>query len=186
MLDLLPEYRGVILYSSLKSFLIAALKTPKRRQWLRSVAGQMDNAIRTVLPVTQTRATLSDAKLAAALWIAQIDRYHRVLKTHRHLATLESDHLFEHTEDTLSRVANLFEIDISKDEVTALVKGDLFSRHAKIPSVAYSANTRKSEQSMIANLLKAELQEGVAYGEDLLHRHNIPAQLPYSLFKAEY
>lgn len=184
MLDLLPEYRGVILYSSLESFLIAALKVPKRRQWLRGVAGQMYNGISTVLPaVTQSPGVLSDAKLAAALWIAQIDRYHRILKTHDHLAALESERLFEHPEDTLSRVANLFEIDISKNEITAIVKGDLFSRHAKIPSIAYSADARKAEQDSVANLLKTELREGMDWGAALLERCSISPELPCRLFK---
>jgi len=183
VLDLLPNYRVIILYSTLENFLISALKSPDRRKWLRTVANEMFGRLQFMFDTAgDVPKSMTDSRLAAALWAGQIHAYQRLLQCYRNVAVLESSQLFEQTEDALRRAAGFFEIDFSRADASRIAKSDLFQRYSKNPGRKYDDEARKSEQARVRRDMQSEIEEGLSWGDALLERFKITPRLSNALF----
>jgi len=182
VLDLLPNYRVIILYPTLENFLISALKSPDRRKWLRTVANEMSNRLQFMFSTGgEVPKTTTDSMLAAALWVGQIHAYQHLLQCYRNVAVLKSSQLFEQTEDALRSAASFFGIDFSRADALRIAKSDLFQRYSKDPGRKYDDEARKSEQARVRRDMQSEINEGQSWGDALMERFNITPQLSNAL-----
>ena len=182
VLDLLPNYRVIILYSTLENFLISALKSPDRRKWLRAVANEMSSRLQFMFDTAgEVQKSMTDCKLAAALWAGQIHAYQRLIRCYSNVAVLESSQLFEQTEDALRRAAGFFEIDFSRADASRIAKSDLFQRYSKNPGRVYDDEARKSEQARVRRDMQSDISEGQSWGDALMDRFKITPQLSNTL-----
>ena len=178
MLQRLPRPRGIILYSDLRSFLISALKSPQRRQWVIQVSAEMAGAIGSMDALSGIgTADLPLAKVAALLWIAQYFKYVDVLEAHENFRSLKSTVFYENPRGTLAAAFEHFETTMTGQEIDNIVGGELFKRYSKDPRVHYSAEIRKADEQRLEKELHEELQQALDWGDSLLDQYGMSGSL---------
>lgn len=174
LLEMLPDFRGVLLFSDLESFLVSALKSSERRRWIHRVSNELSGAIESMLGWQITECnSVSIPKAAASLWLAQMRKYHDASNHFEGLKGLSSDQFFRHPRETLARAAMHFGVDLSSSELDDIVCGDLFVRYSKNPNVEYNSETRQSEFDYMKKLHALDVSEGMQWAEELMEEHNI-------------
>lgn len=173
---------GILLYSSLWTYLVSALKSAERRQWIGNVLNEMSAAINSIeVLATVDLDALSTARAAGCVWLAQMHQFMGILDIHDELRTLDCEQFFEHPLETLLAACDFFGLDTTDDAVRNVIAGALFSEHAKFPGRRYDAATRRADLEFQAQALSDEISEGMAWANGFLEPLRIPAVLPNAL-----
>ncbi|MES2059289.1 MAG: hypothetical protein V4564_25330 [Pseudomonadota bacterium] len=151
-----PEARAIMLYLPLRGYLLAILRNDNHRTWLRNVTSQL-------APYLGDLSQLSDAELAAALWLAQVDGFTKALGRMPHARTLDAETFFAEPSVVLKAATRHFGIPISDAIVDTTVAGPLFATYSKNPSLPFDNAARIARRAEVEQAIAAELDVAEAW-----------------------
>jgi hypothetical protein len=165
LLDRDSNSKAVFVTIGLKEFLLVLLKSAERRQWLR---GRLVKARRDAAFVVELAefdpVRMSDAEGGAFLWAlnealrAQLCSFNR-----SRVLTLPGEEISEAPEGAVLAVANHFGLPVSRGLPKNIFSDATAARHAKDPSRAYDARSRRKELKTLQKQIGAEADRGVAW-----------------------
>ena len=147
-----PQARALLLYCALPDYLLAILRTPQHRAWLRGVTGQLAGPLGNL-------TGLSDGELGAALWQAQMQRFAAALALLPGARSLDAERFFARPAPVLQAAAQLFELPASAAGIEAVAGGALFRTYSKNPAAAFDNATRLARRRSLASELAPEIAE---------------------------
>lgn len=166
IMQLSPQVRGVLLYSTIEDYLAAALKSSQRRLWAQHVVRELAPRIRALDGFASLQLeTLTAAQSIAVLWLAQIQCYQAALQQNSALNTLWCEDLYQHPAAALQACAGELNLDFSEADISRIVASELFTRHAKLPEQQYSEQQRRQELQSLHDKYKAEIEQVLAWCE---------------------
>ena len=182
LMQLNPNSCGILLYAPLRGYLLSVLKSPQHQQWVSSVVRELAGGIKRIeLLAEVVSETLSPAKAAACLWLAQMLNYRQMVESTDRVRTLDCEILFDRPADTLAAAFALFGVELAAEEIRNIVSGDLFSHHAKLPGFRFDNMARKAELDQLADTLGDQIKEGTAWVSEVMAPQDVPEELPNPL-----
>ncbi len=178
LLDITPSQPSIVLYFPLEHYLLAVLRSPNHKKWVASVVTEMQHEIKKRAPLDKK---LSIAQAAAALWWAQIKTFHEVMLTHPTVASLNAEDLFDTPERALGGAFNHMQVEHTDEEICGIVRGDLFSKYSKNPSVDFNNASRLARRAALKDSLVREIEEARSWIANATAADPLPARLGRSL-----
>jgi len=182
----MPRTGGVLLlYSSLKYFLVSILKKGEAgRAFVRQLFAvlRMDSAgTRSLDPEALSR--LTDLQIATFTWYVQMDNYQRLLERHpqRHIATLDCDRFLAEPLETLVKLCAFFGIDADRDGLAQVVAGPVFAKSSKNTADDYDAAVREAEYQQVLEENREAVEAMLSWSERLRPEGAISLPLPRAL-----
>lgn len=164
VLDLSSESKSIFLYSSLETFLLQALKSPKRRQWVARLMVELNGVLSQVkLRSYCDLSSLPTARAAAFLWFAQILQMNRALHNYPNSCSLDCAAFYQSPLAVLRATYDFLDIKVDNNHLNQLIEGPLFTHHSKVPAIAYSEQDRRREADQLQKLLRVELDDAIAW-----------------------
>lgn len=151
-----PAARAIMLYCALPDYLLAILRSDNHRTWLRTITTQFASHLGDL-------AGRSDAELAAALWLAQTQRFASALAAMPQARSLDAEDFFARPAETLAAAARLLGIPATVGAIDALVSGPLFATYSKNPSVAFDNAARIARRNSLRASLAGEIDAARAW-----------------------
>jgi hypothetical protein len=177
-----PDSRALFIYCRPQDFLIAALKSAERRQWvarlLKELAGSI--SLDTDIPV-EVLHRLTPATGAACLWQVQVQRFMVMLNQLTHTRSLDCESFFNSPEKELKNILNYFCHETTDAEISQIVHSDLFVSHAKAPRIKYDNSSRKADRNNLLITLEDEINEGMSWLNEYSSDHKVVSSLPSPL-----
>jgi hypothetical protein len=171
LMDVAAGNRGILLFAGLDRYLLSVLKTPRHRQWVVNVLGQLAGGVGATAPLTpEDLAGLTAPRAAACLWVAQHARFAAALAADDRLRSLDCEDLFARPGAVLTAAARHFGLALTAEEAAAIAGGELFRRHAKDPERPFDPAAREAELAGLERAMGAELADARAWAQDLLAR----------------
>lgn len=152
------QANAIFLHMDLPDYLLAVLRSPDHRAWVRNVTAQL-------APALGDPDGLSDAERAAALWRAQMRAFAGAMALMPHARSLESEALFTTPAAVLRAAADHLAVAMTDEQVRGIVGGALFSRHAKRPDVPFDNAMRIERRAALAHDMAAEIAAATAWVE---------------------
>ncbi len=152
------EAAAILLYLPLRDYLLAILRSDNHRNWLRNVTGLM-------APHLGDLSALSDAERAAALWLAQIDRFAQTLGALPNARALDAERFFTDPLPVLTAAATQLGIPLSRTTLEQTVVGPLFATYSKNPQVAFDNAARLARRAELERAIGPELDAASAWIE---------------------
>ena len=150
--------RAVFLYSGLREYLLAVLRTPQHRNWVSNVTSQLSPHFGDLSPLT-------DAQRAAALWYFQMRAFAKAMAMIPGAASLDSEQLFAQPHEALTAAATHLHVPIPAAQINDIVAGPIFNTYAKRPDIAFDNDTREARRNQLEREIASELVEGVEWVE---------------------
>ncbi len=147
-----PAAPAVFLHLSLSDYLLAILRSDNHRAWLRGVTQQLAVHLGEI-------ENLTDAKLAAALWLAMMRRFADAIDVMPNARSLDAEHFFSDPRQALEKVAKLYGMAATPAALDAVVSGPLFSTYSKNPAHAFDNAARLERRAAMAEVLGDEIAE---------------------------
>lgn len=151
-----PEAKGLLLHFAWDDYLAAILRSDQHRSWVRNVTAELAPAMAIEVGALDG---LSDAELAAALWLAQMRIYARALDRWPQLRSLDAERLFAAPGEVIAEVAGYFGIS------GLSVQAELLGSYAKTPGVAFDNAARLARRRANQEALASELSGAKAWLE---------------------
>ena len=177
LLAVSPGRPSLLLYFCLEHYLLAILRTPNHRKWVQSVSSELDGAINAYAP---RQSNMSDAEMAARLWLAQITAYNNVLAKHPTVASLDAEILFNNPRLAVAKSFEHFEQSCSDSRLDEILGGEIFARYSKNPGVAFDNDSRLERRDQ----LKQELVPEIAEAREWISAQTAARPLPSSLMNS--
>jgi hypothetical protein len=166
LLSLHPESRALVIYADLETFLLATLKSPTRRRFIRRTWNAVKRSDLSG-PFAVKAAHAADHELAAALWLMITSRAKKIVEVcGDRVRSLDCRRLFEEPERTVHSCADFFALDIARAELEAVMAGGVLSTYAK-GSRPYDSELRSAEMNEHKERLGRELAAAYEYLEQL-------------------
>jgi hypothetical protein len=160
MLELMPESRGVLLFSDLRAFMTSILKKGETgRAFVRTLYNifSLDGTGLSRIPSRQAMG-FTDMQVAALVWRHQMETHAALLEDHGdRLMVLDCEDFLARPVPVLRQLRSHLDLDLSDERIDAVVAGDLLRRNAKFAADDFDATTRRAEAGQV---------EG-QWGEDL-------------------
>ena len=154
-----PDAAAILLHLSLRDYCLAILRSEQHRGWLRNVTSLQAAHL--------ARFDLSkDGERAAALWLAQMERFVAALAALADARSLDGERFYAGPAPVLRAATELFGRAADDRAIAALVSGPLFASYSKRPGVAFDNAARLSLRNDAAAKLTRELAEAEAWIED--------------------
>ena len=170
-----PENRGVLLYLSLENYLLAVLKSPPHREWVKNIVNELGNGIDAVLDFSAAqRNALSAAEAAACLWAVQMSLFSAALAANDGLRSLNAEMLYTQPSAVLAECFALFGQSVDGEAIAEIVESQLFSRYSKDPSRPYDNAQRLADRDASRQSLSGELRQGTEWLEKRREKNAIP------------
>lgn len=151
-----PQAPAILLYSRLTDYLLAILRSPNHRSWVRAISTLLAGRL-------ETHDAASDAELAAALWLVQHRRFAATLQAMPRARTLEAEQFYARPAEALAAAAALYELPGSADLAATIAAGPLFATYSKNPGVAFDNAARLARRQHLVGQLASELAEATAW-----------------------
>lgn len=145
-----PLAPAVFLHCALPDYLLAILRSPTHRTWLRNVTGLLSRYLGEL-------QSLEDAELAAALWMALQRRFAAAIARMPNARSLDAERFFGAPQATLEAVCTRFGMTAAPEAVQSVVTGALFSTYSKNPALAFDNSARLARRERLAKELDNEL-----------------------------
>lgn len=142
---------AILLHCGLRDYLLAILRSDQHRAWVRGVTGLL-------APHLGDLVGLSDAERAAALWLAQMQRFAAALTMMPAARSLDAETFFADPAAVLAAAARHFGIAADARAIDALVAGPLFATYSKNPGVAFDNAARVGRKAALEAALAHELE----------------------------
>lgn len=173
-----PDTRTVILYSGLEDFMLAALKSPSRRQWVKRLLKELADGVSATTGIEADKlALLADAPGAAILWLAQMKCFHESLNSQK-AQILYSESFFNKPTEEIGKLFDWFGHSMSERNVREIVDGGLFAAHAKAPQIRYDNASRKAEKAALLEQMGGEIRSGISWLKHLQGVDDIATLFP--------
>jgi hypothetical protein len=160
MLELMPESRGVLLFSDLRAFMTSILKKGETgRAFVRTLYNifSLDGTGLSRIPSRQAMG-FTDMQVAALVWRHQMETHAGLLQAHGdRLMVLDCEDFLSRPAAVLQQLDSHLQLGLGDERIEAVVAGDLLQRNAKFADDDFDAATRRSEAARV---------EG-QWGEDL-------------------
>lgn len=172
-----PATPAIFLHFPLIPYLLAILRSPNHRNWVRYITDELRPGI------TSLAGPLPDdeAGRAAALWLAQMRAFSAAMAALSNSRSLDAEALFATPVPVVAAAAALFGQSADPAETTAIANGPLFATYSKNPTVAFDNAARTARESDLAGALAAELKNARRWIDSRLSCHPLPARLPRPL-----
>ena len=183
MMAMRPNARAVLLYAPLATYLKSIVKKGiDGRLWVRDLLVKLisDNIIDLGL-AGEDYLRLTDIQAAAVGWLAQHALFARMAaKNPDRVRTLDSETLLERPHDALVGLAHLFDLELSKAEIDAIVAGPAFGSHSKTGS-RFGSKDRDAEYAQAAQGHRDELAKVMVWAEAVARNASVAMTLPSPL-----
>jgi hypothetical protein len=167
-----PDQQAILLYSGLDEYLLAILRTPVHRTWVRHVSEEFRPGIEAL-----TGARLPgerDEILAARLWLTQMLQFDQALSAFRNTRSLCAEDLFEQPTAALTAAFSHFGQPQGSEAINAIVASDLFSRYSKDPRLQFDNAQRVSRRATLRKQLGPELAAAREWVQQQQAFHQLP------------
>ena len=169
------EQPAIFLHYGLEDYLLAILRSPMHRNWVRHVSNELAPGIE---KLTGPRAEAEGEPVAAArLWLTQMLQFEAALAAYPNARSLSAEALFESPKPVLTSAFDLFGQPQSVETIEAIVSSDLFSRYSKDPRHQFDNKQRTERREKLKVELAAELEAGRSWA------HTRAGALPARLAK---
>jgi len=148
--------RAILLHLPLRAYLLAILRSDFHRNWVRNVTGLLAQHLGDL-------SALSDAERAAALWLAQMDRFAEALAAMPNAVALNAETLFADPAPVLKHAAHHLGVPIADAALDAAVAGPLFATYSKDPSRAFDNADRVARNAELERTISPELDAAEAW-----------------------
>lgn len=145
-----PAARAIMLYCALPDYLLAILRSDNHRGWVRNVTTQLAAYLGDM-------AGLSDAERAAALWLAQTQRFDQALSAMPDACSLDAEQFFAHPEPVLAAACRHLGVAAAPGAIAAVVAGPLFATYSKNPAVAFDNAARIARRKLLEPALAQDI-----------------------------
>ncbi len=175
-----PDARAIVLYSGLEDYVLALHKSEEHRQWVGRIIGELAPGwaqLSGIEPAALGKLSLPQA--IACIWLAQVGLFVEAVAATEHCRSLDSESLFSRPGEVLAAAFDHFGHPVSAPQLEAVVRGGVFSRHAKNPGVAYDNEVRRAEKRALASRFEREVEAARQWVET--HRGRFPVPVAGSL-----
>lgn len=151
-----PQARAIFLHLGLRDYLLAILRSDNHREWLNRVTTQL-------APYLGDLTGLSDARRAAALWLAQMRAFAGAIGAMPHARSLNAELFFADPRSVLCAATAHVGVAMSDEAIDRCIAGPLFATYSKNPSMAFDNRARITRRGEIEPAIGAELAEAQAW-----------------------
>jgi hypothetical protein len=177
--------KSLFLYSKLPDFLISVAKSGLQlskyaRRLFFGIVSDDGKPLR--WPAAEL-FQMSDLEVAAIAWHLQMAEFQRSWKEWgpERAALLDCDAFLANPRVTLEKLDAFFGYGFGPQTIDAIIKGPVFSRHAKLPQAPFSAEQRRMETERTRKFLGADLQRIVDWSYRAYPEAQQSAALPAAL-----
>jgi Sulfotransferase domain len=166
------QSRIVFLSSSLRTFLLAVLKSEDRRTWLRErVKGAKHNAAAAPGMVEIDATNLGDAEAGAYLWTLNRAICHdlRTNGNSDRVLAMNGEAISDTPKEALSEIGAFLGLPLKEKDILEMMKHATASRYSKNQSQKYDAKSRLEEVVQLENRWGAEVDKGVEWARKVQH-----------------
>lgn len=149
---------AIFLYSALRDYLLAILRSENHRGWLQQVTVQLAAYLGDL-------STLSDAERCAALWLAQMRAFTEAISLMPNARALDAEAFFAAPRPTLRAAAAHLSVPMSDSAIEAVVAGPLFATYSKNPELPFDNEARLARRAELEVPLAPELAEAQSWIE---------------------
>jgi hypothetical protein len=149
----------------LKEFLLVLVKSPDRRQWLRGRLLKARKDAATIPELSQfDPVQMSDPEGGAFLWALNEALRARLCSLNpSRVLTLPGEEIAEAPQAAVLAVANHFGLPVGRGLPKNIFSNATVARHAKDPSRAYDAGSRRKELKTLQKQIGVEADQGVEW-----------------------
>jgi hypothetical protein len=153
-----PDARSILLYATLRDYVLAILRSDNHREWLRRVTAQLAAHLGDL-------SSLTDAQRCAALWLAQRRAFADSISLMPNARSLDAEAFFAAPGPVLRAAADHLAVPMSDGEIDAAVTGPLFATYSKNPEEPFDNSARLARRSELEGPLAGELAQAQAWVE---------------------
>ncbi len=165
---------SVFVYFPLERYLLAVLRTPKHRQWVKNVCEALLPAIKRHAPVD---ANTPLAQLAAGLWLSQVRSYSEAMTKYAKTVSLDGEEFLNTPKPVLRKAFSYFKASVSEEQQNSILNGELFSHHSKMPNVPFDNAKRLEIREGIRKIIQPELDQAREWVEAVAKDNPLPEKL---------
>ena len=158
LIALSPGDHAIFLYCPLRDYLLAVLRTPEHRAWVRGITSQLCQHLGDL-------EGASDAERAAALWLFQMRAFKAAMLLMPGSVSLDATRFFEAPHIGLAAAASHFGMSLPAARVAQIVEGPIFATNAKRPGVPFDNAARMESRASLEHTIRTELDDGQAWVE---------------------
>lgn len=178
-----PESRVLLLYQELQRFLVAMLRFPYRRQYVRNMRVRAEVDLRAVgrgdIPAGPD---LNDGRCAAVVWLGLMYPYLRLLAAAPHrVRSLNAGSFFDAPTDTVKKLDAFFSLSIGHERLEQHIAEGALSRNAKHADEDFDADRYTADLASAQIELRDEIDDAVTWAESVSAAEPIPPHLPNPL-----
>lgn len=181
MLELSPDAKALLLYAPIESYLQSIVKKGMwGRRWVREVlvATMADGSLINGFE-DQNLLELTDLQVAAVGWLSQHALFMRLVQEFgsERIRTLDSATLLADQRSSMSALTQHFGLELSPDELEALMSGPAFTTHSKQSTERFDAGDRAKEQADMATIHAEEIGMVAAWTQAVAQSQGIELNL---------
>jgi len=162
LLNLNPHNKCILMYSDLERFLVAILKLPQRKEWIKLRANELftdEINNREKLPVFSR--SLDSPQVAAYVWVLHMKKMRGLIKEigSGRVCSLNSEHFMSSQTETIAASLRFLGIETNRNDINNHIS-DIIQSHSKADSQEYGYRQREHD----FRNLREELANDVEYG----------------------
>ncbi len=172
LLEAAPGSRAVLLFSSLRSFMVSILKKGEQgRAFVRTLYNifTLDGTGLAAIPSRQAM-TFTDMQVMALVWRHQMESYAGLLERYgrARLTVLDCERLLDDPAATLKLLRGRLVLDLPDAAIDATVAGEVLRRNAKFEGSDYDARARREEAAEVEAAWAADLDRIVGWAGNVV------------------
>jgi len=184
--SMLARSRGsriLLLHHELRRFLVAMLRSPERREYVRNMRVRAEIDLRAVgrqdIP---SGPGLSDGRCAAVVWMGLMYPYLRLLSmAPNHVRSLNAEVFLRDPLDTLTRLDDFMSLNIGVERLKQHIVDGAMSSDAKIIDQDFDKDRYKADLEHLEAQLGDEIADAIAWMESVSVAEPLPVHLPNPL-----
>lgn len=172
-----PDAPAIFLHFPLVPYLLAILRSPNHRNWVRFVTDELRPGIVALaggLPE-------DDAGRAASLWLAQLRAFAAAMAVMPNSRSLDAEALFAAPGPVVAAAAALFGQAIDTRDIASITAGPLFATYSKNPAIAFDNDARAARERDLGDTLAPELSAARGWVRSRVSADPLPVRLPRPL-----
>jgi hypothetical protein len=177
-----PDSVALLLYMRLKQFVVSMLKTPSRRQFLRSQIHRAQHDLRASGFGEIDATRLNDAEATGLVWLGLMVSYLDLLgDMDLNVRSLDASLFHKYPEQVLNAAASLFDLSIEAETFTSVVEEGVFRRDAKFTDLMFDRANYELETKRHQQRLDSEIREAETWVDQMTRCRPLPPDLPRPL-----
>ncbi|MEZ5543249.1 MAG: hypothetical protein R3F42_14605 [Pseudomonadota bacterium] len=169
ILSLHENSRAVLLYAQADDFIAANLKSAGRRMFMRRFVGRAlrDNMLDRHSELHSLQVgDLTEAQLAAYVWMTQVRSYNSALDALPHRCVcVDSATLLDNARCVLSESSDFLGLGLDAQVLASIMQSGIWNKHAKDTSKQYTSAERQREMASLMSHIGPEVNAGLEWIE---------------------